>query len=66
MYIVWTLLAALYGATGMQLLLQADVAGAVLLFAMTAGFGALGARSWKKRQAKRRRPLAGKEIETGL
>ena len=34
-----------------------------LLFAMAAGFGALAARSWKKRQAKRRSPLAGKKLE---
>jgi len=66
MYIVWILLAALYAATGIQLLLTADAAGAMLLFAMAAGFGALAASSWKKRQAKRRSPLAGKKIGTGL
>lgn len=62
MFVLWIVLAALYAGTGIQLLLEADAAGAVLLFFMAAGFGALGARSWKKRQAKRRSPLAGKQI----
>lgn len=66
MFVLWIALAALYAATGIQLLLEADAAGAALLLLMAAGFGALGARSWKKRQARRRSPLAGKRIGTGL
>lgn len=66
MFVLWIVLAALYTGTGVQLLLEADAAGAALLLLMAAGFGALGARSWKKRQAKRRNPLVGKRIGNGL
>lgn len=66
MFVIWIGLAALYAATGVQLLLGGDTAGAVLLGLMAVGFGALGVRSRKKRLARRSELRAGKRVKTGL
>ena len=62
MFVVWFALAALYAATGAQLLATGDTGGAFFLGLLTVAFAALGARSWKKRQAKRGGLSAGKKI----